>query len=144
MVIDSNSESPRQDPLKPTYSTNTILHIPQDLERDPRPNVTQSQSNVVSGGFCRFYFVFFLSRYEPLFIVFLSCILHLVHGGWGNWSPWSNCPVTCDVGWSQRVRECNNPKPRYNGTACKESESSERRTCSTYVTCGGEYNGDHS
>jgi len=35
-----------------------------------------------------------------------------VDGGWGSWTPWSNCNATCgDVNTTNRTRLCNNPLP---------------------------------
>ncbi|XP_062514680.1 A disintegrin and metalloproteinase with thrombospondin motifs adt-1-like isoform X2 [Corticium candelabrum] len=41
-----------------------------------------------------------------------------VNGGWSYWTEWSHCSTTCNRGGRNRLRACNNPKPRYNGTEC--------------------------
>ncbi|KAJ8259165.1 hypothetical protein COCON_G00181770 [Conger conger] len=41
-----------------------------------------------------------------------------VHGGWGQWSAYSECPVTCGIGQTVRRRECNNPAPKHGGKTC--------------------------
>ncbi|KAM7387571.1 hypothetical protein PAMA_009948 [Pampus argenteus] len=63
---------------------------------------------------------------------------HLPHcpvdGGWGSWSPFSSCPVTCGVGLQVSVRRCDSPAPKYGGRPCP---GEERRTsiCKTNVHC---------
>lgn len=57
--------------------------------------------------------------------VFLS-----VHGGWGEWSNhWSECSVSCGLGIRTRERECDNPKPKYDGRPCDEKERQDVRYC---------------
>ncbi|XP_078382401.1 uncharacterized protein LOC144665100 [Oculina patagonica] len=41
-----------------------------------------------------------------------------VDGGYSDWSPWSNCSVTCGNGTQQRIRSCTNPPPAYSGKQC--------------------------
>ena len=49
----------------------------------------------------------------------ISTILLLqVHGGWVNWSGWSECSVTCGAGYQDRTRTCTNPVPLNGGRQC--------------------------
>ncbi|KAH8265475.1 hypothetical protein KR038_008664 [Drosophila bunnanda] len=41
-----------------------------------------------------------------------------VNGGWGNWSPWTPCSLTCGGGVQESRRECNNPVPEHGGKYC--------------------------
>ncbi|XP_078390988.1 SCO-spondin-like [Cetorhinus maximus] len=52
-----------------------------------------------------------------------------VDGGWTPWSPWSDCPVTCDQGLQTRTRACINPPPRNEGSEC-EGLSIQIQNCS--------------
>ena len=36
-------------------------------------------------------------------------------GGYSDWGEWSKCSKTCRVGFKDRVRSCNNPKPSGGG-----------------------------
>uniref|UniRef100_A0A8C8EQI3 Thrombospondin-1 n=1 Tax=Oncorhynchus tshawytscha TaxID=74940 RepID=A0A8C8EQI3_ONCTS len=42
-----------------------------------------------------------------------------INGGWGPWSLWDTCSVTCGGGLQTRQRLCNNPAPKYNGKECQ-------------------------
>ncbi|XP_013784127.1 A disintegrin and metalloproteinase with thrombospondin motifs adt-1-like [Limulus polyphemus] len=52
-----------------------------------------------------------------------------IHGGWGQWQEWSECPVTCGLGVHFRKRLCNNPKPALGGRICPVEDSHEREEC---------------
>uniref|UniRef100_A0A8C2ZK31 Thrombospondin 1 n=1 Tax=Cyclopterus lumpus TaxID=8103 RepID=A0A8C2ZK31_CYCLU len=41
-----------------------------------------------------------------------------INGGWGPWSPWDTCTVTCDGGVQTRKRLCSDPVPKYGGKDC--------------------------
>lgn len=41
-----------------------------------------------------------------------------IDGGYGPWSSYGSCSLTCGTGHSQRKRECNNPTPAANGNDC--------------------------
>ncbi|KAJ8300466.1 hypothetical protein KUTeg_021985 [Tegillarca granosa] len=64
-----------------------------------------------------------------------QCNRHLcpINGGFSEWSPWSKCVVVRDCqGYQQRLRSCNNPKPRFGGLYC-EGTLQEMRHC---TDCG--------
>uniref|UniRef100_A0A674BBU2 Thrombospondin-1 n=1 Tax=Salmo trutta TaxID=8032 RepID=A0A674BBU2_SALTR len=42
-----------------------------------------------------------------------------INGGWGPWSLWDTCSVTCGGGLQTRQRLCNNPAPKYKGKECQ-------------------------
>lgn len=54
-----------------------------------------------------------------------------MHGGWGNWGGWSNCPVSCGGGSQSRSRLCNSPTPAHGGRDCNGSNS-EQQQCNTH------------
>ncbi|XP_022900466.2 A disintegrin and metalloproteinase with thrombospondin motifs 7 [Onthophagus taurus] len=41
-----------------------------------------------------------------------------IDGGWGDWSPWSECSRTCGAGVAIMQRECDHPKPAAGGKFC--------------------------
>uniref|UniRef100_A0A665VXV6 Thrombospondin-1-like n=1 Tax=Echeneis naucrates TaxID=173247 RepID=A0A665VXV6_ECHNA len=41
-----------------------------------------------------------------------------IDGGWGPWSPWDTCTVTCGGGVQTRKRLCSDPVPKYGGKDC--------------------------
>ncbi|KAM7402898.1 hypothetical protein PAMA_003698 [Pampus argenteus] len=41
-----------------------------------------------------------------------------INGGWGPWSPWDTCTVTCGGGIQNRKRLCSDPVPKYGGKDC--------------------------
>uniref|UniRef100_A0A3Q0SYC7 Complement factor properdin n=1 Tax=Amphilophus citrinellus TaxID=61819 RepID=A0A3Q0SYC7_AMPCI len=57
-----------------------------------------------------------------------------VDGGWGSWSPFSSCPVTCGVGLQVSVRRCDSPATQHGGRPCP-GEGRQTRICSTKVHC---------
>lgn len=59
-----------------------------------------------------------------------------VNGGWGSWSPFSSCPVTCGVGLQVSNRKCDSPAPKHNGQLC-HGEENRIRICKTNVHCPG-------
>uniref|UniRef100_A0A671WS55 Thrombospondin-1 n=1 Tax=Sparus aurata TaxID=8175 RepID=A0A671WS55_SPAAU len=42
-----------------------------------------------------------------------------IDGGWGPWSPWDTCTVTCNGGVQYRKRLCTDPVPKYGGKDCQ-------------------------
>lgn len=61
-----------------------------------------------------------------------------VDGGWGPWSPWATCSVTCGGGVKNRMRECNSPEPQYGGRKCI-GKASDSDSCNKKVCPIGEY-----
>uniref|UniRef100_A0A7N6B8V9 Thrombospondin-1 n=1 Tax=Anabas testudineus TaxID=64144 RepID=A0A7N6B8V9_ANATE len=41
-----------------------------------------------------------------------------INGGWGPWSPWDTCTVTCGGGIQTRKRLCTDPVPQHGGKDC--------------------------
>ncbi|XP_066275229.1 SCO-spondin-like [Branchiostoma lanceolatum] len=57
-----------------------------------------------------------------------------IDGGWSDWSPWSDCSVTCGVGTRIRNRACTNPAPANGGADCVGPDQ-ETQECDTGVPC---------
>ena len=49
----------------------------------------------------------------------LPNVSDLDSGGWGAWSPWSACTITCGGGTRIRYRACDSPPPRYGARFCE-------------------------
>lgn len=64
------------------------------------------------------------------------CLSAPVNGGWGSWSPFSSCPVTCGVGLQVSNRKCDSPAPKHDGQRC-HGEETRIRICKTNVHCPG-------
>ena len=64
----------------------------------------------------------------------------LVDGGYGSWSNWTQCSVTCGVGHRTRHRECDSPEPQFGGLNCVEAGlGPENETVSCDMgSCAGE------
>lgn len=52
----------------------------------------------------------------------------LVHGGWGDWTEWEECPVSCGGADQGRTRVCDNPVPEFGGDDCTVDGSSASET----------------
>ncbi|XP_037955485.1 A disintegrin and metalloproteinase with thrombospondin motifs 20 isoform X2 [Teleopsis dalmanni] len=52
--------------------------------------------------------------------------LQVVNGGWGHWSSFTPCSLTCGGGVQESQRECNNPLPRNGGKYCAGSRKKYR------------------
>ncbi|XP_062378705.1 thrombospondin-1-like [Sardina pilchardus] len=53
-----------------------------------------------------------------------------INGGWGPWSPWDTCSVTCGGGSQTRQRLCTDPAPKYGGKDCV-GPPKEEQLCNT-------------
>ena len=64
-----------------------------------------------------------------------------VHGGWGVFGDWQECPVTCGGSNRHRYRECNNPAPQYGGDDCNVDGSTnvETGTCNVQLCPPSKY-----
>ncbi|KAK3101772.1 hypothetical protein FSP39_006235 [Pinctada imbricata] len=62
-----------------------------------------------------------------------------VDGGWGAWTNWTTCTVTCGGGTQYSERFCNNPAPAYGGKACvghpREIRSCNTNPCPQVIDC---------
>ncbi|GFR67360.1 caspase-8 [Elysia marginata] len=54
-----------------------------------------------------------------------------VDGGFGDWTDWTECSVTCGGGVRSRQRFCNNPAPQYGGAQCTPNIYVEEQMCNT-------------
>ena len=45
----------------------------------------------------------------------------IVDGGYGSWTNWTKCSVSCGVGVRTRHRECDSPEPQNGGLSCIEA-----------------------
>lgn len=55
-----------------------------------------------------------------------------INGGYGQWSEFKDCSVTCGEGVQQRERKCDNPEPQFGGKTCIQQELGpdvETQTC---------------
>ena len=51
-----------------------------------------------------------------------------INGGFGKWSNYSTCSVSCGGGVQFRERTCDSPSPQYGGKDC-DGPSRENRSC---------------
>ena len=61
-----------------------------------------------------------------------------VNGGWGDWSEWKACPVSCGGGYQNRTRLCDSPLPQFEGKDCTADGSTryEIQKCNE-IPCPG-------
>ena len=53
-----------------------------------------------------------------------------VDGGYGEWTEWTTCDVTCGEGKQSRERACNHPLPAHGGKDCQHlGPSTEVKSC---------------
>ena len=52
----------------------------------------------------------------------------VVHGGWSEWSSYTDCSKTCDEGTKSRSRTCTRPVPSSGGSEC-DGNASETMNC---------------
>ena len=57
-----------------------------------------------------------------------------INGGWGRWTVWSKCSVTCGTGLITRRRDCDSPVPQFGGSFCV-GLNVEEKICDTKVSC---------
>ncbi|XP_063218509.1 A disintegrin and metalloproteinase with thrombospondin motifs 7-like [Bacillus rossius redtenbacheri] len=53
-----------------------------------------------------------------------------IHGGWGDWGPWSWCSRSCGAGVSVSERHCDHPVPAFGGRFCV-GQRRRYKTCNT-------------
>ncbi|VDI60313.1 Hypothetical predicted protein [Mytilus galloprovincialis] len=57
-----------------------------------------------------------------------------VDGNWSDWSPWSQCSMSCNGGQKTRTRQCNDPMPLCDGAVCG-GKNQEYETCNEDIPC---------
>ena len=57
-----------------------------------------------------------------------------VDGGFGQWTAWSACGITCGYSTQSRSRQCDSPAPQYNGRDCS-GDLTETQQCYGGVMC---------
>lgn len=81
---------------------------------------------------CSWMHVFF-------YIFFCFYFVSLVDGGYGSWSAYGDCSVTCGGGQKVRRRKCDNPAPQHGGKDCFDiGPATETMECNTNA-CPSEY-----
>ena len=66
--------------------------------------------------------------------------VYAVDGGYGPWSVFGECSVTCGNGVQKRERSCDSPAPMFGGLSCDKLElgpSIETKECRKGM-CPGE------
>ncbi|XP_048589634.1 uncharacterized protein LOC5511196 [Nematostella vectensis] len=52
-----------------------------------------------------------------------------VDGGWGSWSPWTECAQICGGSIVERIRVCDNPAPANGGAKCPGPDKETKEDC---------------
>ena len=60
-----------------------------------------------------------------------NCKLCFYTATWGDWGPWGRCSVTCDTGFQERIRVCNDSST--TGAPCNGLKPSEIQQCQEQV-----------
>ncbi|XP_072306545.1 SCO-spondin [Eucyclogobius newberryi] len=55
-----------------------------------------------------------------------------VDGGWGQWSPWTKCSLSCGGGVRSRTRLCNSPTPQSGGRGCM-GVAEQWKECNSHI-----------
>lgn len=58
-----------------------------------------------------------------------------MNGGWSEWTPYSDCSVTCGSGMKTKTRECNNPAPKHGGKDCDGRDKFDEACLVTDCPC---------
>ena len=68
---------------------------------------------------------------QQIWPYFLFLFRLIVHGGWGHWTEWDDCPVTCGGSVQERTRVCDSPEPKFGGHDCTWhfTSGSEKQMC---------------
>ncbi|CAH8592540.1 unnamed protein product [Schistosoma turkestanicum] len=64
----------------------------------------------------------------------VSRLCSVVNGGWGRWSEFSECSVTCGEGKRIRRRHCTHPRPQGGGLYCQGTDYQEV-LCEGHLPC---------
>ena len=61
----------------------------------------------------------------------MHILFALVNGGWGDWTEWGACQVSCGGADQSRARLCDSPHPKNHGDHCTVdgSKSYETQRC---------------
>ncbi|XP_052236371.1 coadhesin-like isoform X3 [Dreissena polymorpha] len=63
-----------------------------------------------------------------------------IDGSWSDWAHWGECSVSCDLGYKQRIRSCDNPAPQGSGHGCqgsgREFDSCSAGACQSAIDGG--------
>ncbi len=59
-----------------------------------------------------------------------------IDGGWGEWSDWDTCTVTCGGGSQTHTRFCDSPPPSNNGQDC-DGDDTETQNCNEQSCVSG-------
>ncbi|XP_065185495.1 A disintegrin and metalloproteinase with thrombospondin motifs 18-like isoform X1 [Sycon ciliatum] len=71
---------------------------------------------------------------DPCFAALQQQSTDAVHGGWSDFSDWTDCSLSCAGGIAYRSRSCTNPKPAEGGRNCT-GHRIENRMCNVQP-CG--------